>query len=595
MPTIAPEVVFRWFRPRTIGDPASGLVPAAGWIAAWYSAGTSNPKAVYDADGTVYPSPSNEVTLDSEGKADIRLGTGNYKLQILDTDRAVIYTQDDIAGGGSFGTGFCDVVVDETGLGGLKDVDCSVNRFTFCAGYWAIGDGGHGMFWNETSTDAEDGGYIIASQNPPEKRLFRIPDESGDVRAASFGYIGSNNEDYNAEFVAAASYASANNHRLIVGAGNLATVGVNGQNLIIYAPAIHFEPGAVLTANTGVLALGFYAIVTGQREWHFVGFTAVTFPIVQTLENPEWFNVTPGVVNDAGFTAWLASLPAGGAFILPPGEWAWSLKSSFPYPSNPLLMNGSVVCTTGGTIPTGYYGTDDSQLRMFSLLFKNDVSLTSSTAGLILLSGSLTSSATLTGIDVLGTTSVKSNSHVTAGNVGAGQMLARAGTSTKFIASSGQYAVNQDPVTTTNATVQNLMSLAMAANTIKTIGDRIRIRASFSAVGTSSAKNIAVYFVGAVTVPLFTTPAGTVVITGGTIDLTIDVWALSSSYQSTGKITFTDYGAGNYFTLADFEGGSAIDFSGAFTIQTKCQVTSGSGSNYVTQNILAFEYIPVSP
>lgn len=89
MATLCPYTFNQWLDNN--GDPlAGGKIDTL-------EAGTSTPKATY-TDSTEDTANANPVVLDSNGRADIWLGTGNYKLVIKDSDDVVIDTVDNVAG-----------------------------------------------------------------------------------------------------------------------------------------------------------------------------------------------------------------------------------------------------------------------------------------------------------------------------------------------------------------------------------------------------------------------------------------------------------------------------------------------------------------
>jgi microcystin-dependent protein len=91
---------------------ASGA-PLAGGKAYFYEAGTTTPKATYtDYSGTV-PN-ANPVILDSQGYANIWLGTSLYKIVLTDANDVQIYTVDNI--------GQPDMSGQTTGFGAAEDV-----------------------------------------------------------------------------------------------------------------------------------------------------------------------------------------------------------------------------------------------------------------------------------------------------------------------------------------------------------------------------------------------------------------------------------------------------------------------------------------
>lgn len=73
------------------GDPLNG-----GFVYS-YEAGTTTPLVTY-TDQTENTANANPVVLDANGRADIWLGTGNYKLELRDSEDTLIKTVDNIAG-----------------------------------------------------------------------------------------------------------------------------------------------------------------------------------------------------------------------------------------------------------------------------------------------------------------------------------------------------------------------------------------------------------------------------------------------------------------------------------------------------------------
>lgn len=71
--------------------------PLSGGLVYTYDAGTTTPKATYtdDTEDTANPNP---VVLDANGRADIWLGSGNYKLELRTSANVLIKTVDNVAG-----------------------------------------------------------------------------------------------------------------------------------------------------------------------------------------------------------------------------------------------------------------------------------------------------------------------------------------------------------------------------------------------------------------------------------------------------------------------------------------------------------------
>lgn len=483
MPVLMPSPVFRWFVPAQDG---SGLVPAEGYKAKFYSAGTATPKTIYDPDGTPYPSPSNVATLNAEGYADIWLGSGGYKLVVTDPDDAEVYTLDNIFGEGNFTSGFVDTVIatDDPPTNGLAQVDTSANRFTWCAGYWQKGDGGHGFFWNETSSAPDDGGYVIASTFDTTKRWYRVPDEDGAVRAASFGYIGTIADNFVDNLLAACAYCQSYNKTLKIGAGSNAYLDYPYADLSLYAPQIVLEAGSMLTGAGSLTTIHFQGKVSGTREPHWQNADAV-MELEQVSDSPEWFGASTASDNTAAFGKWFASQPNGGTFILPPGTWPYSNTTSFPYPTIPFILYGTIDATTGSDIPPGEYWPDASRVRLNQILFKDGQTLTSgsSSVGLdgdLAVDGDVSATGSLSAVgQVLATGSVISDSSIGAGaGAGGGSFYAKAGTSSSNYRMGGQLSYWYDPsgISTSGTSETDLKSYTLPANAMGTAGDRIVVR-----------------------------------------------------------------------------------------------------------------------
>lgn len=437
-----PQTPFQWFVPATTG---TGLVPAAGYFAKLYSAGTTTPKAIYtDPDLDVaYPSPSNTAVLDAEGRALIYLGAGGYKLVICKPDDTPVYTQDNIAGENSFGTGFVDSFAD------LAGVNTTLNKYTYIGGYYTPGDGGEGMFYNETSATAGDGGYVQDSTFDVTKKWFRIPDENGKVRSASFGAIGLS-VNRTSSMLAANTYAASINASLLIN-----TV-VRVDTMTFTAPSVEFVEGASVRGWTAA-TVTFNGIVSGPLSSIFVhsvgGGLDVVLANVSQESNPYWFEGSPTQSagnNVTSFAKWKAA--GAGLFILPPGSWPHT-GSFTPHASRITIFFGSVT----GNLPGTFYGPASILKGSLSLDITGNYGFTGDTVftGQLTLIGALnqTGNATITGaITVSGvaqvgslvsddtiaaTTEITAGSTITAGNAVIagnnpslpGYVQARAGTS----------------------------------------------------------------------------------------------------------------------------------------------------------------------
>lgn len=339
------------FQPMIPAQTGVGLVPAALYKAKFYEAGTDIPKTIYtDSSITVpYANPSSIAFLDDDGKALIYLGVGGYKLVLTDPNDNPVpgWTIDNLIGGGgvAFATGFVNSFAD------LADVNTTIFPYTYIGGYYAPGDGGEGMFYNAVSGDSPDGGYIQSSTFDPTKRWFRIPDENGDVRAASFGYIPANSGDQSSEFAAAENYASTVGANLLVQSGSTATI----DSKLFSCVSVTFAAGAGLKGTTGTESFIFGStIVIAPDQTIFTNYGSVSLSSAQ-VSSPYWFGGNPSIDNTGTFASWFAA--GSGTFILPPGVWIHDLGTYNPPAGANILYQGTI--DLGGSdyiLPGANYG-----------------------------------------------------------------------------------------------------------------------------------------------------------------------------------------------------------------------------------------------
>jgi hypothetical protein len=595
MPVLMPSPVFRWFVPAQNG---TGLVPAAGYKAKFYAAGTDTAKTIYELDGTPYPSPANEAELNSEGFAGILLGPGNYKLVVTDPDDATVYTQDNITGDGSFGTGFCETVIatDDPPTNGLAQVD-TANKFTWCGGYWAIGDGGHGFFWNEESNNPEDGGYVIESTFDPTRRWFREQDEDGWVRAMSFGYVGTRAELLTNELLAAASYCQTNSRPLRIGPGDAATFGVTGQNYSLYVPACHFEEGAVLTTVTGVTEVRIYGIVTGPDSQIFEGPAPILFPTSQVLIRPEWFGASVDAEdNTAALNLWFASMEADvGAYQLPPGNWEVDDLGAIDLPTAPLILLGAI--TAGEeSLPVGARFPADSKIRVGTIEFPNDATFEERSTADGEFSGRLYTSGLESSQDIIGT-DITAVDDVTAG----GDVIAHLGTGTGYFGAAGAAIININAASTSGGGLDNLANLVLVANSLNTSLDRLKVVCAGTITDTDTGSDRDKRFVVTLggqtvfdqTIYKMTSDA----VDWGAWRLEIDIVRAAGTFQASGSLIsgFGSDGADVDTTglfqqsvLADYRTAS-VDWTTNLTLQCAAEVMIGGT---ITQTLMFADAFP---
>jgi hypothetical protein len=488
MTALLSTIPFRWFK-------GSDGTPAAGYYVEFYEPGTATPKTIYQDDlipPTPYPSPSNTAILNAEGYANIFLKPGNYKIIIRDELFAQVFELDNIPGGGtSFGTGFVDRVVDPLASGpGLAEVDPAANPFVWCAGYFEKGDGGHGFFWNASSVEPEDGGYVIASTINPAIRWFRVPDESTDVRAASFGYIGTRAEDLTNQLLSAAGYASGHGLRLLIGPGTNASISSpDDSDFVLYVlGGIHFTDDSLFRGFGEFLNMQIFGTVTGTPVKHFEGFQAI-FSTPQGNENPEWFGAVADFSfnNTAAFVAWFAS--GAMAYTLPAGVWGYANTTLLVFPTVPVTLLGSINSTvTGPDIPTGVYFPNDSRFRVGEIVFPDGGTIADGGPNGVQVGGDLfvTGAANVTG-------NINSDGNISAGVDGQGQIRSHAGTSLDDFAAGGVYGTVASATPTSGTGETDLLSIPIAANAIITNNDKLTITASGTYIGAAGTKTVSVY------------------------------------------------------------------------------------------------------
>ncbi len=461
------DPIFQVFVPAQNGI---GLVPAAGYKAKFYEAGTDTAQEIYADPGltTPYPSPSNIAVLDLNGQASqnglIYLKTAGYKMVITDPNDAPIEngTVDNIPGNGavgSFNCGFVATFVD------LATLNASIFSYAMIAGYSAAGDGGQGFFYLQTSGASADGGYIQNSTDG-SKKWFRVPDEDGDVRAASFGYIGGSGTIQTTQLQTADSYAASIGARLRIGAGQDAFL-ATAMNFTSPRVALN-ENGAFKGTSLNPVAISFQGIFEGPDSKVFgAHILSVSFSPDQ-VSNPYWFGASQAndaATNDTAFASWVTA--SGGAFVLPPGTWqctsALTLLGTFGnLPVNLLgILNGvsdafgpgfwypatfrfdTFLSTNSRYIgPYGAYamqtdmdwrvGRDLQILR--DLLVSGDASVT----GNISATGSVNAGTSLTGASLAVTGNAQADGNVVAGaSLGGGYLKAQAGTGNSTFKSGG--------------------------------------------------------------------------------------------------------------------------------------------------------------
>lgn len=202
----------------------------------------------------------------------------------------------------------------------LKNLAVSAGAQVYCAGYYAIGDGGGGFFYGATSGGpyTDNGGtVIIPTLGTSAAAWLRVYET--DINVRWFGARAAPGFDNAPAFTAARTVADTNNGALYVPGGTYEfdTCLTSAENLIIYGDGfdtvLDFS-GAI--GDYGLEALG----AATQIEYPSVateGIRTVTFGSAPALSVNDVF-----VVYNSNDYSWMPSSLSGGArFYYRAGEW----------------------------------------------------------------------------------------------------------------------------------------------------------------------------------------------------------------------------------------------------------------------------------
>ena len=189
MASIAPSPKFQWIDEN--GNPGVGFKLYT------RESGTDTPKESYtdDSESTLNTNP---IILDSNGACDLHLGQGAYRLRLENASGGLVWEKDGFSSS-QLGNLYVATIV------GLKAFSPSTALSVIVLGYYAVGDGGGGIYhYNQTSTDTDNGGTVIIPDSLPalgrwiltysEEVTFKQFGAKGDsIADGSFG-----TDDYNA-------------------------------------------------------------------------------------------------------------------------------------------------------------------------------------------------------------------------------------------------------------------------------------------------------------------------------------------------------------------------------------------------------------
>lgn len=464
---LCPAPVLRWFIPAQPGT-GGGLVPAAGYKFKFYEPGTLDPATIYtDAALSVpYPAPSNTAVLDSEGKALVYLENGKtYDARVYNASDVFVYGPiEGILGSGSLGMTAADSFAD------LQTADTSY-KYCYIPGYYAAGDGGQGVFYIGANT-APDGGYIQSSTFDPSKSWYRIPDEDGFVRAASFGFDQSSGSNFTTQMQAADAYCVTNSRPLLIDVGSsTAELGAMTFN----APRVVFVGRGIKGLNT-VPAITFNSLVEGTPEFLFERMTVTLNNKAQKVY-PEWWNAAgDGATDDL---AKLNAMFASGAkefFLL---DKDYEVTAAPTLPATGTIKSLGTITEGGG--PIYHVKPGVWVLNSVGLIKAQDLeSVNNVTAGL----------------DVIAGNDITADRHLTAGEgSGAGHVKFKAGTGTVRPFAVGRYGQNLGSASTSGTVETDLLSVNIVANSLVNNGDSLLMWTSldFPTLSSGAAPVIRVY------------------------------------------------------------------------------------------------------
>lgn len=240
-------------------------IPLAGAKLYAYKVGTDTPKDLY-TDYLASTTTAWPLVFDSDGRAEVYLGTGLYKMVLTDADDVTIWTVDGVGSSGSGGgsMGVVNTVIGATDS--LEALDPGAATFISVMGYRTIGDEGGGTFyWDDAITNDDAGVYVkpasLAVTDPG--RWVRLMNEGQPVNVRWYGAYGTGVMIDTPFFVKAITYAAANKKSLYL------PKGVYFQNVdpgFTYDVPIVFEPEAMFQ----------WYVVTGAQVAPIIGLNDFT-------------------------------------------------------------------------------------------------------------------------------------------------------------------------------------------------------------------------------------------------------------------------------------------------------------------------------
>lgn len=271
-------------------------VPLAGAKLYAYEVGTSNPKDLY-TDYQATSTAAWPLVFDSDGRAEVWVGSGLYKMVLTDANDVIIWTVDGIGGSGG---GVGSAIVVNTVIGAtdsLVDLDPGAATLVSVLGYRAIGDEGGGTFYWDDSLTSDDAGVYVKPSSlsiTDPGRWVRLLNEGQPINVRWYGAYGTSLQD-DAPFIdKAIVYAAAAKKAILIPKG---VFYLDTDPGFVYNVPVKMEPeGSFQWYNLSGLKI---APIVGLDDFsrHFdCNFTSTGYEPVfpgGTISYPDWFcNVT---------------------------------------------------------------------------------------------------------------------------------------------------------------------------------------------------------------------------------------------------------------------------------------------------------------
>jgi hypothetical protein len=250
----------------------------AGGLLYTYEGGTSTEKATYsDAEGT--KPNENPIELDAAGRASIFLASGAYKFVLKDSDENTIWTMDNVVSS--------NVVTSVDTVDDLRAVTSGSTGFVQTLGYSEAGDGGGWPFyWDEDSTDFDDGGMTIQPDSLPASGRWKgATPINGEIPLKTYGAACDGETDDISELQACDTYCAANGYTILIEDDTYFSTDPS------LSSSVHLLPSTILT--WGEITPAIDVVIDNDDKTQHFDCTADYVPVLSVSEiYPEWFGET---------------------------------------------------------------------------------------------------------------------------------------------------------------------------------------------------------------------------------------------------------------------------------------------------------------